>query len=106
MKNGTVLKYNEPAEAKKTKGWRIYVFKDGKEIDVLNLDGQSSYLIGKDRMVLEEFLGWSDCRLLIFLWIIVHVLNNTLSYNFVKYPQKTSLATSPKLPGIITSFKI
>jgi smad nuclear-interacting protein 1 len=51
MKNGIVLKYNEPPEAKKTKGWRIYVFKDGKEIDALNLDGQSSFLIGKDRMV-------------------------------------------------------
>jgi smad nuclear-interacting protein 1 len=51
MKNGTVLKYNEPPEAKKTKGWRIYVFKDGKEIDVLELDGASSFLVGRDRMV-------------------------------------------------------
>jgi smad nuclear-interacting protein 1 len=51
MKNGTILKYNEPPEAKKSKGWRIYVFKDGKEVDVLSLDAQSSYLIGKDRMV-------------------------------------------------------
>ena len=50
-KNGTVLKYNEPPEGKKTKGWRIYIFKDGKEIDVLNLDGQSSFLVGRDRAV-------------------------------------------------------
>jgi smad nuclear-interacting protein 1 len=51
LKNGTVLKYNEPPEAKKTKGWRIYIFKDGKEIDVLELDGRSSFLVGRDRTV-------------------------------------------------------
>jgi smad nuclear-interacting protein 1 len=51
MKNGTVLKYHEPPEAKRAKGWRIYIFRDGKEIDDLNLDGQSSFLIGKDRNV-------------------------------------------------------
>jgi smad nuclear-interacting protein 1 len=51
MKNGTVLKYNEPPEAKKTKGWRIYIFKDGKEVDVLELGGQSSFLVGRERMV-------------------------------------------------------
>jgi smad nuclear-interacting protein 1 len=50
-KNGTTLKYNEPPEGKRTKGWRIYIFKDGKEIDVLNLDGQSSFLVGRDRAV-------------------------------------------------------
>jgi len=51
MKNGIVLKYHEPPEAKRTKGWRIYVFKDGKEIDILNLDGLSCFLIGRDRNV-------------------------------------------------------
>jgi len=53
-KNGTVLKYNEPPEGKRTKGWRIYIFKDGKEVDVLNLDGQSSFLVGRDRSVIAH----------------------------------------------------
>jgi smad nuclear-interacting protein 1 len=52
------LKYNEPPEAKRTKGWRIYIFKDGKEIDVLNLDGQSSFLIGRDHGVHPTF--WNE----------------------------------------------
>jgi smad nuclear-interacting protein 1 len=56
-KNGTVLKYNEPPEGKRTKGWRVYIFKDGKEIDVLNLDGQSSFLVGRDRMVVPKLRG-------------------------------------------------
>ena len=55
MKNGTVLKYNEPTEGRRCKGWRIYIFKDGKEIDVLNLDGASHFLVGRDQTVLHPF---------------------------------------------------
>lgn len=64
-KNGVVLKYHEPSEAKKTKGWRVYVFKNGKEVDVLELDSQSSYLIGRDRNVLTRVPGFQliiGCR--------------------------------------------
>jgi len=61
MKNGTVLKYHEPPEAKKCKGWRIYVFKDGKEIDVLELGGQSSFLIGRDRTVADIPVDHTSC---------------------------------------------
>jgi len=61
MKNGTVLKYHEPPEAKKCKGWRIYVFKDGKEIDVLELGGQSSFLIGRDRTVADIPVDHASC---------------------------------------------
>jgi smad nuclear-interacting protein 1 len=33
MANGTVLKYNEPPEARKpSQKWRLYVFKGDKEI--------------------------------------------------------------------------
>ena len=82
MKNGTVLKFNEPPEAKRTKGWRVYVYKNDKEIDVLELDGQSSFLVGRDRSVppplflVKEF--WTDNvrRLLISLLIIIHVPSN------------------------------
>jgi smad nuclear-interacting protein 1 len=75
-KNGTVLKYNEPSEARRTKGWRIYVFKDGKEIDVFNLDGQSSFLIGRDRTVYPCSKVCANGRSLIFLWIILQVQIN------------------------------
>jgi len=60
-KHGVVMKYNEPSEARKCKGWRIYVFKDGKEIDVLNLDGQSSYLVGRDRIVADIPVDHTSC---------------------------------------------
>jgi smad nuclear-interacting protein 1 len=61
MKNGTVLKYHEPPEAKKCPGWRIYIFKDGKEIDVLELNGQSSFLVGRDRSVADIPVDHTSC---------------------------------------------
>src|SRR5271170_182786 len=60
-KHGVVMKYNEPSEARKCKGWRIYVFKDGKEVDVLNLDRQSSYLVGRDRIVADIPVDHTSC---------------------------------------------
>ena len=60
-KHGVVMKYNEPSEARKCKGWRIYLFKDGKEIDVLNLDRQSSYLVGRDRIVADIPVDHTSC---------------------------------------------
>ncbi|KAJ1960468.1 hypothetical protein GGI12_003780 [Dipsacomyces acuminosporus] len=48
--NGVVLKYAEPAEARKPKDhWRLYVFKDGKDIDMHRVDKASGYLFGRDR---------------------------------------------------------
>lgn len=61
MKNGTVLKYHEPPEAKKCPGWRIYTFKDGKEIDVLELNGQSSFLVGRDKSVADIPVDHTSC---------------------------------------------
>jgi len=60
-KNGVVLKYHEPPEARRQKGWRIYVFKDGKEVDVLELGGQSSYLVGRDRTVADIPVDHTSC---------------------------------------------
>jgi len=60
-KHGVVMKYHEPSEARKCKGWRIYVFKNGKEIDVLNLDRQSSYLVGRDRIVADIPVDHTSC---------------------------------------------
>jgi smad nuclear-interacting protein 1 len=60
-KNGIVLKYHEPPEARRAKGWRVYVFKDGKEVDVIELGGQSSYLIGRERTVVDIPVDHTSC---------------------------------------------
>lgn len=53
-KNGVTLKYFEPPEARKPKRkWRLYVFKDGKEVDLLHISRQSCYLIGRDHAVVD-----------------------------------------------------
>ncbi|KAJ2908025.1 hypothetical protein GGI21_003298, partial [Coemansia aciculifera] len=57
--NGVVLKYAEPPEARKPKDrWRLYVFKDGKDIDMHHVDKASGYLFGRDRKhaVLQPYL--------------------------------------------------
>ncbi|KAJ1739977.1 hypothetical protein LPJ78_000272 [Coemansia sp. RSA 989] len=53
--NGVELKYTEPAEARRPTGthWRIYVFKDGKDIDMHHVDAASAYLFGRDRKVAD-----------------------------------------------------
>lgn len=53
-KNGVQLKYFEPPEARKPKKkWRLYVFKDGKEVDIFHISRQSCYLIGRDSNVVD-----------------------------------------------------
>ena len=54
-KNGVVLKYNEPPEARvPTKKWRLYVFKgDAPEKEPLHIHRQSCYLFGRDRKVAD-----------------------------------------------------
>ncbi|KAF9164687.1 Smad nuclear-interacting protein 1 [Actinomortierella ambigua] len=60
--NGTVLKYNEPPEARKpSKRWRLYVFKDGKEINVLHIHRQSAFLFGRDRNVADVAVDHPSC---------------------------------------------
>ncbi|ORX74141.1 SMAD/FHA domain-containing protein [Linderina pennispora] len=52
--NGVVLKYAEPAEARKPKDrWRLYVFKDEKEVELHHVDTASAYLFGRDRKVAD-----------------------------------------------------
>ncbi|PWN47463.1 SMAD/FHA domain-containing protein [Violaceomyces palustris] len=60
--NGVALKYQEPSEARKPKrNWRLYVFKDGKEIDMLTLGRQSCYLLGRDRTVTDIPIDHPSC---------------------------------------------
>ncbi|KAN0059692.1 hypothetical protein ACQY0O_008264 [Thecaphora frezii] len=61
-KDGVALKYHEPPEARKpNKPWRMYVFKDGKEVDMIPLGSQSAYLLGRDRLVVDIPLDHPSC---------------------------------------------
>ncbi|KAK0528276.1 hypothetical protein OC842_004596 [Tilletia horrida] len=54
--DGIALKYHEPPEARKPKqgkGWRLYVFKDGKDEDLIHLTRQSCYLFGREKRVVD-----------------------------------------------------
>jgi len=53
---GIALKYHEPPEARKPKqgkGWRLYVFKNGKDADLIHLTRQSCYILGRERRVVD-----------------------------------------------------
>ena len=78
----TVLKYNEPPEARKPSvGWRLYVFKGSEQTgkpytvsplgkrkkifishrDLLHIQRQSAYLAGRDRLVADIPLDHPSC---------------------------------------------
>ncbi|PFH53894.1 hypothetical protein AMATHDRAFT_53539 [Amanita thiersii Skay4041] len=58
----TVLKYNEPPEARKpTLGWRLYVFKGDEQTDLLHVHRQSAYLVGRDRLVADIAIDHPSC---------------------------------------------
>jgi smad nuclear-interacting protein 1 len=51
---GVVLKFQEPLEARTPNTqWRLYVFKDDKQIDTLHIAKQSAYLIGRNEDVVD-----------------------------------------------------
>ncbi|EKM79360.1 hypothetical protein AGABI1DRAFT_113933 [Agaricus bisporus var. burnettii JB137-S8] len=58
----TVLKYNEPPEARKpTLSWRLYVFKGSEQVELLHIQRQSAYLIGRDRLVSDIAVDHPSC---------------------------------------------
>lgn len=79
----TVLKYNEPPEARKpTLSWRLYVFKGSEQVgksqifasssasslmrsclssELLHIQRQSAYLIGRDRLVADIAVDHPSC---------------------------------------------
>ncbi|TEB39717.1 SMAD/FHA domain-containing protein [Coprinellus micaceus] len=60
--SATVLKYNEPPEARKPLlGWRLYVFKGSEQLEMLHIHQQSAYLIGRDRLVADILLEHPSC---------------------------------------------
>ncbi|KAK0201852.1 hypothetical protein DFS33DRAFT_1455670 [Desarmillaria ectypa] len=61
-KNSTVLKYNEPPEARKpVLGWRLYVFKGSEQVELLHIQRQSAYLFGRDRLVADIPIDHPSC---------------------------------------------
>ncbi|KAJ7644010.1 smad nuclear interacting protein 1 [Roridomyces roridus] len=60
--DSTVLKYNEPPEARKPSlGWRLYVFKGSEQVELLHIHRQSAYLIGRDRLVADIPIDHPSC---------------------------------------------
>jgi len=60
--SSTVLKYNEPPEARKPfLGWRLYVFKGSEQVELLHIHRQSAYLIGRDRTVADIAIDHPSC---------------------------------------------
>lgn len=108
--NGVVLKYVEPAEARKpTQPWRLYVFKGDEQTGVLHIHRQSAYLIGRDKLVCcyahassETFVTYT--RWLISLSSILPALVSTLSCSSVKFqtPTVPILNSSSKFLALIS----
>ncbi|PAV17032.1 SMAD FHA domain-containing [Pyrrhoderma noxium] len=58
----TLMKYNEPPEARKpTVGWRLYVFKGKEQTDLFHIHRQSCYLIGRDKAIVDIFVEHPSC---------------------------------------------
>lgn len=59
---GVSLKYQEPKEAAvPADKWRLYVYKDNKELDVYHVSRQSAYLFGRDRLVADIPVDHPSC---------------------------------------------
>jgi len=62
--NGVVLKYSEPAEARKpppSQRWRLFVFKDKEIVDTVDLNSSSCWLVGRDRAVADLPVDHPSC---------------------------------------------
>lgn len=60
--NGIVIKYSEPAEARRPKRrWRLYPFKGDKSLQTMHIHRQSCYLIGRDKKICELAVDHPSC---------------------------------------------
>ncbi|KAF7298871.1 FHA domain-containing protein [Mycena indigotica] len=90
--DSTVLKYNEPPEARKPiVGWRLYVFKGEEQVELLHIHRQSAYLIGRDRIVADISVDHPSCS----------KQHAVIQYRFIQ--QKDEFGTSK---GVIKPFII
>ena len=59
---GVVIKYSEPAEARKPKTrWRLYPFKGDQQLPVLYIHRQSAYLMGRERKIADIPIDHPSC---------------------------------------------
>ncbi|GLV31184.1 uncharacterized protein CBL_12259 [Carabus blaptoides fortunei] len=59
---GVVIKYSEPAEARKPRRrWRLYPFKGEKALPTLYIHRESAYLMGRDRKIVDFPLDHPSC---------------------------------------------
>ena len=59
-----MLKYHEPAEARKPShdaGWRLYVFKGADLLETVELGGRSCWLVGRERAVVDFPVDHPSC---------------------------------------------
>jgi smad nuclear-interacting protein 1 len=59
-----VLKYHEPAEARKPPAkdaWRLYVFKGEDLLETVELGGRSCWLVGRERLVVDFPVEHPSC---------------------------------------------
>ncbi|KAJ0404505.1 hypothetical protein ATCC90586_007762 [Pythium insidiosum] len=62
VQNGVVMKWSEPAEARVPKRrFRLYVFKDDKEIATLHVHRKSAFLVGRDKAVADILTEHASC---------------------------------------------
>ena len=60
--NGVVLKYSVPLDsAKPNRLWRLYVFKDDKNIETFHLHRQATFLMGRDKRAVDIILEHPSC---------------------------------------------
>lgn len=60
--NGVVLKWCEPPEARKPKTkWTIFPFKGDETLDPMKIYGKASYLLGRERRVVDIPLDHPSC---------------------------------------------
>lgn len=62
MMNGVILKYVEPQERSvPSLHWRLHVFKDNNQIDVIPIYEKSHYLVGRERRVANISVDHPSC---------------------------------------------
>jgi smad nuclear-interacting protein 1 len=61
-KNGIVLKYSEPVEARKPAlKYRLYVFKQDQQVELFHIHKKSHYLFGKEEDVVDILTQHPSC---------------------------------------------
>ncbi|PFX29255.1 smad nuclear-interacting protein 1-like [Stylophora pistillata] len=89
---GVVIKYNEPAEARKPRTrWRLYPFKGEEAMSVMHIHRQSAYLIGRQRHIVDIAVDHPSCS----------KQHAVLQYRLVDYERPDGTSSKKVKPYII-----